>query len=292
MVCAVLAATAVALAQGCAQSGPPSLYKPELARPLTQTERWQLDFDLANEASMKEHNSRRFDAPGSFDKRAQWFEATAQWYKAADLLQQIIDFRKSAMRNNEQAFNQIVELGKQGDIGAACLAAMFYRHHQKEVTARWKYSFEQVAREALKYKDSGNAVCFGLEGSLYLSGELGYPRDQRLAKPDMLRSALAGSFGNQNFMAITHHFESQRFEPKHVALKLCWLDIASQQSPAAFFEDTCRSYRLGIAFDRGLKEVPMPTHIQELARQWCSPDRIVTAQTCADLEQQLDIEEK
>lgn len=139
LVCTVLAATAVAVAQGFAQSGPLSLYKPELKRDLTQKERWQLDFELAYEASMKEHNRYRFDAPGSFDKRAQWFEAAAQWYKAADLLQQIIDFRKSAMRNNEQAFSQLVELGKQGDVGAACLAAMFYRYHQKEVTARWKY---------------------------------------------------------------------------------------------------------------------------------------------------------
>jgi hypothetical protein len=290
-VCVVFA-TAFAIAQGIQQSGPPSLYKPELARPLGQSERWQLDFELANEASMKDHNSYRFDAPGSFDKRARWVEATAQWYMTADLLQQMIDFRKSAMRNNEHAFNQLFELGKQGDVGAACTAARFYRYHRKEVTARWKYSFEQVAREALKYKDSGNPVCFGLEGSLYLYGDLGYPSSRKQAKPDLLRSAVAGSFGDQVFLANMHHFEAQRFEPEHVALKLCWTRAASYQSPAAFFREACDGYRLGIAFDINGKEVAMPQHIQQLGRQWCTSERIVTAATCAALEQKLDSEEK
>lgn len=106
---------------------PPSLYKPELKRSLTQQERWKLDFELANEATMKNHNSRRFDAPGSLEKRARWFEETAQWYPIADLLRQLIDFRTSSMLNNEKAFNELVQLGRGGDAGAACIAAMFYR---------------------------------------------------------------------------------------------------------------------------------------------------------------------
>lgn len=149
-----------------------------------------------------------------------------------------------------------------------------------------------MAREALKYKDSGNAVCFWLEGLLYLYGDLGYPRNEKLAKPDMLRSAVAGFYSDQKFMMLRHHFESLRFEPEHVALNLCWQRVADQQSPEAFFRDSCEGYRLGIAFDMNPKEVPMPAHIQQLARQWCTPDRIVTAQTCAELEQQLDTEGK
>jgi hypothetical protein len=269
-------------------SMPPSLYKPELKRELTQQARWQLDFELANEASMREHNSRRFDAPGSFEKRARWFEETAQWYPLADLMQQMINFRKSAMVNNEKAFNELVERGKQGDVGATCMAWMFYRHFRKEVTAKWHYSYDDVARAALKLKDSGHPVCSGVEGPLYLSGELGYPQDRSLAKPYMIGRAVTGFTGSQEYMANSHLFGSLNFEPKDVALQLCWERIADQTSPVIQFGTTCDAYRHGIAVDKNFQKVALPAHIQRLARDWCEPSRIVTAQTCADLELQTD----
>ena len=51
----------------------PALYQPALARKLTQEERWKLDFDMVNEITMRDHNNYRFDAPGSFEKRAMVF---------------------------------------------------------------------------------------------------------------------------------------------------------------------------------------------------------------------------
>ena len=194
---------------------PPSLYRPALKRDLTQEQRWKLDFELANEASMKEHNSRRFEAPGSFEKRALWFEATAQWYPIADLMQQMIDFRKSTMRNNEKAFNKLVEMGKQGDVGATCMAWMFYKHFKKEDTAKWHYSYDDAARAALKLKDSGHPVCCGVEGALYLDGDLGYPQNRFLGRSYLLRRAVAGFYGNQKqslpIATASFNFASHQF---------------------------------------------------------------------------------
>lgn len=267
---------------------PSSLYKPELKRNLTQEERWKLDFELANEATMKNHNSRRFDAPGSFEKRARWFEETAQWYLIADLLRQIIDFRTSRMINNEKAFNELVQLGRQGDAGAACMAALFYRHFDKADTAKWRNSLEYVVSEALKVNNSGHPVCMGREGALFLYGEMGYPVDRNLAKPHLLKSALAGFYGAQEYIRNTHFLGARRFQPNEVALYLCWARVADQISPMAQFASECDSYRMGTAFDENQRSVTLPPNIQQLAREWCEPSRIVTAQTCADLEQKAE----
>lgn len=269
-------------------SMPPSLYKPELKRELTQQERWQLDFEMANEAFMKEHNSRRFDAPGSFEKRARWFEETAQWYPLADLMQQMINFRKSAMVNNEKAFNELVDRGKKGDVGATCMAWMFYRHFRKEVTAKWHYSYDDVARAALKLKDSGHPVCSGVEGPLYLSGELGYPQDRSLAKPYMIRSAVTGFFGAQMYILGGHQAGTLRFDPQEFELDLCWTKVADAHSPVAGFASTCELYKGGVGLNEQLSSVPLPQPLQKMAREWCEPNRIVTAQTCADLELQTE----
>ncbi len=267
---------------------PLSLYKPALQRSMTEQERWKLDFDLANEASMREHNSRRFDVPGSFEKRARWFEETAQWYPIADLMQQMIDFRKSAMVNNERAFNKLVELGERGDVGATCVAWMFYQHFNKEDTAKWRHKYEHVARAALKLKDSGHPVCTGIEGELYVRGSLGYPQDRSLAKPHMIANAVAGFSGSQEYMANTHLFESKLFQQNDVALNLCWRRVADMSSPVVQFDAICRAYRNGYDFDRNLKEIAVPAHIQKIASEWCEPTRTVTAQTCADLELQTE----
>ena len=271
---------------------PLSLYMPQLKRELTQQERWQLDFELANEASMREHNSRRFDAPGSFEKRARWFEETAQWYPLADLLQQLINFRKSAMVNNEKAFNELVERGKQGDVGATCIAWMFYKHFKKEDTAKWHYSYDDVARAALKLKDSGHPVCSGVEGALYLDGNLGYPQDRNLAKPYLLKSAVSGFYGDQMYLLGGHQAGTLRFDPKEFELDLCWRKVTDAQAPLPGFRSTCTDYNAGVGLDEQLKFVPLPVALQQLAREWCEPSRIVTAQTCADLEQQYQSERK
>lgn len=264
------------------------LFKPDLRRELTQAERQKLDFDLANEASMREHNSYRFDAPGSFEKRARWFEETAQWYPIADLMQQIIDFRKSTMRNNEVAFNQLVALGQGGDAGAACLAWMFYRHHKREVTANWKYSFEKVTVQAMKFQKSGHPVCLGIEASLFISGDLGYSKSATRAKAGMLQRAVAGFFGAQHYMSIIHLEGRERFMENDVALYLCWQRVAYAQSPIYSFPNTCEVYEQGVARNHQGEWVPAPLEIKDAARQWCDANRTVTAQTCADLEQKYE----
>jgi len=290
-VVAVLAAGSV-LVWAVNEPFPPSLYRPDLKREMTQEQRWKLDFELANEASMKEHNSRRFDAPGSFEKRAQWFEATARWYPIADLMQQMIDFRKSIMRNNEKAFNKLVELGKRGDVGATCMAWMFYKHFDKEVTAKWRYSYEQVARDALKVRDSGHPVCSEIEGSLHLDGDLGYETSKTKARPYMIRRGMAGFYGDQMYLAASHQAGTLRFEPHEFELDLCWTKVADAQSPVAGFASTCEFHKDGVGMNEQLKPVPLPQSLQKIVREWCEPSRIVTAQTCADLEQQYENEKK
>ena len=198
----------------------------------------------------------------------------------------MIDFRKSTMRNNEKAFNKLVEMGKQGDVGATCMAWMFYKHFKKEDTVKWHYSYDDAARAALKLKDSGHPVCSGVEGLLYLDGNLGYPQDLDLGRFYMVKRAVTGFYGSQKYMANSHFVQLSNFEPKNVALNLCWEKVADVHSTLSGFESTCNSYRLGNIFDRNSKEISVPTHIQQLAQQWCEPSRIVTAQTCADLEQQ------
>src|SRR5574340_581173 len=88
---------------GCADAMEhvPSLYQPALERNLSREERWHFDTELLNEISMKSHNSRRFNVPEPFEKRAQWAESVARWYRTADLVQQLVDFRRSRMRDNE-----------------------------------------------------------------------------------------------------------------------------------------------------------------------------------------------
>ena len=277
----------VAMAQMLAPRSP-SLYQAALARSLTQEERWRLDFDMVNEITMRDHNNYRFDAPGSFEKRAKWFEETAQWYPLADLMQQIIDFRKSTMRDNEKAFNQLVEMGQRGDIGAACIAALLYRNHRREVTDPWKYGFETVTREALKHEDSGHTVCLGTRGGLYMGGELGYPKDINLAKPYMMRSAVAGFYAYQSYMARRNIEGELRFNPNDFERALCWNRVSYTQAGNNSFPHTCESYLRGTATNENLKSAPLPAPLIEMSRQWCDSKRIVTAQTCADLEQKLD----
>ena len=286
-VAAVLSAGGV-LVWAIDQPMPPSLYKPELKRDLTQEQRWALDVEIANEASMKNHNSRRFDAPGSFEKRARWFESTAQWYQIADLMQQMIDFRKSTMRDNEKAFNELVELGKMGDVGATCIAWFFYRHFDKAATVKWKYTYEDMAKATLKFKDSGHPICGYVEGALYSDGHLGYEKNAEKAKPFMIRLALNDFFPVREDLKRAHLFEALRFIPRDVALNLCWHRVADQVSPYALFGGECESYRSGFIFDENIKRIPVPPEIQKIASEWCEPNRIVTAQTCADLENKTE----
>lgn len=266
---------------------PPSLYRPELKREMTQEERWKLDFELANEVSM-EFNTRRFDAPDAFEKRARWAEREAVSYQIADLVQQIFDIRKVKARGNEAAFNQLVELGKQGDPGASCMADWMYQQHTLEMTARWKYSREEVTRQALKAKAAtGHPVCAGMEARFYLHGEMGYPKDRAKAKPFFIEGAVAGFWGDQRYLANSHLIKGQVIESKEAELQLCWSRVADRFSPASHFFEVCDMFSRGPAFNQDLKPVGVPQHIKELARKWCEPTQEqwkVTAQDCANLE--------
>lgn len=121
-----------------------SRYDPAKALPLTQAQRWQLDFDLVNEADMREINSRRFDVPNPYEKRARWFEEMAQGYELADLINQLFDFRTSATLNDEAVFTKLYALGRAGNEAAACMAEHFHRSLSREITARWKVSNEDI----------------------------------------------------------------------------------------------------------------------------------------------------
>lgn len=267
--------------------GATSLFRAAAARDLAREERWRLDVQLMDEVGMKIHNNRRFDVPEPFEKRARWVESVAQWYRPADLVQQLVDFRKSVMRDNEPAFRQLVELGLAGDISAKCLAAGLYRHHERTVTDSWKYSFAFVANEAMKARDSGHPVCAAVEASLYLTGEAGYPRDPGRAKPGLVQSALAGMYGSQEFLAGMHLDGSLRQVPADLVLNLCWQRVADVQASVGSLGSTCELYRMGMAPDQDGKAVAPSPEIQRLATQWCEPNRNVTAQTCADLERAL-----
>lgn len=275
------------LSRGSEASFPPSLYRSEMKRELPQKERWQLDFELANELSMHV-NSRRFDAPGSFEKRAKWVEEMATWYPIADLLQQILDIRRFKTWNNEFAYNQLVDMGKRGDVAARCLAWMFYRYHAADITRKWKYSYEDVARLAIEVKDSGHPACAGMEGGFYMHGLMGYPEDRKKAKPYFIDSAITGFYGSQYYLAITHLIKGPAISPKEAELQLCWRRVASTQSPAAHFNETCAAYRRGAVFGVDGKEYAVTEDIKELANKWCTEDQHmkVTAQSCANLERQ------
>jgi hypothetical protein len=261
----------------------PSLYQPELQRHLSRAERWRLDTELFNEISMKDHNSRRFEIPEPFEKRALWVESMARWYLTADLIQQLVDFRRSRMRDNETAFQQLVDFGEKGDIGAKCLSAAIYRHFPVEVRRRWKYTFEQLAAEAVKARSSGHAICVAVEAELLLQG------DRAKAKSLLIESAVAGLYGYQKLLSRMHLDGSTRFRTRDVALKLCWQRVAFEQSAVAGFDNTCEVYRLGIASDAEGKEVPLPAATQKLAAEWCAPAKKVIADDCARMERDFDI---
>lgn len=138
---------------------PPSLYKPELQREMTQEQRWQLDAELANAISMR-FSAYRLDVTDDLEPRALWLEQQAVSYRLADLIQQILDLRAGNAHGNEAAFNQLVDLGRQGDAGASCIAALLYQYHPRDDTRRWKYSREEAAWLAQKAKAaSEHPVC-------------------------------------------------------------------------------------------------------------------------------------
>jgi hypothetical protein len=283
---AALAASSV-LVWALSEPVPPSLYRPELKREMTQEQRWALDFELANETSMQ-FNTRRFDVPDPFEKRARWVEQEAVTYQIADLIQQILDIRIGKPRGNEAAFNQLVELGKQGDAGASCMADWLYQQHTLEMTARWKHGREEVTRQALQAKAAtGHPVCAGMEARFYLHGEMGYPKDRAKAKPFLIEGAVAGFWGDQSLLSATHLIKDQVIDPKEVELQLCWKRVADQFSPASGFYEACGMYQSGPAFNQDIKPVEVPQQIKELARKWCKPTQEqwkVTAQDCANLE--------
>ena len=107
-----------------------------------------------------------------------------------------MDIRSGKSRNNEAAFNQLVELGRLGDVGASCMANFLYQYHLPSDTTHWKYSREYVTHQAIKAKASSrHPVCAGMESRFYLRGEMGYPKDPEKAKPFVIEGAVAGFFG-------------------------------------------------------------------------------------------------
>jgi hypothetical protein len=259
---------------------PPSLYKPELKRNMTQEERWKLDFDLANEITAQV-NSRRFNVPDAFEKRAQWVEQEAVTYQIADLIQQIL---------NDGAFNQLVALGETGDVSASCMANLLYNYHRREDITRWKHSPDDVARMALKAKAaSGHPVCAGMESRFYLRGEMGYPMDRAKAKPYVIEGAVAGFWADQAYLKGTNLIDGQTIDPKKVERLLCWTTVADRFSPASNKYASCYMFSHGPAFNLDSKPVLVPQQIKDLARKWCEPESEsskVTAQDCANLERQ------
>jgi hypothetical protein len=269
-----------------------SLYQPSLKRELSKEQRWQLDFEIANESTMREHNSRRFTVPGSFEKRALWFEETAQWYQIADLMRQVINFRTSTLMHDEAIFKQLFELGKSGDIGASCMAAMFYRPHQKEITDRWKLSYETVMREGLKHKDSGHPVCAGIESGLYRRGELGYEKNISKANAALLEQAKMGFYEAQVDMYILAHSTGElALDKRHFEAYLCWKNLAFLQAP--IFEPECSTYEQGeLYYGRTLenpaRRIPIPSDLVPIAKSWCEKNKPpTTLATCLNLENQI-----
>lgn len=280
-------ATGSVLVSAFNQSEPSSLYRPELKREMTREQRWTLDFEMANELT-SQVGSRRFSGPDGIHKRTQWFQKEAMTYQIADLTQQIMDVTYSKARNNENAFNQLVELGQQGDESASCMANQLYQFHRKEDTTHWKYSRDEVTRLALKAKASSrHPVCAGMESRFYLLGDMGYPKDFDRAKPFAIEGAVAGFFGFQGYLAATHLIKGEVIDPKEVELQLCWKRVADQFSPASGFYEACGMYQSGPAFNQDVKPVEVPQHIKELANKWCKPTQEqwkVAAQDCASLE--------
>lgn len=270
---------------------PPSLYKPELKREFTQAQRWQLDMELANELGSRV-NSHRFNGPEGIDKRARWVEQEAVTYQIADLLQQIMNATFRSPIYNEPAFNQLVELGKQGDASASCFANLFYNHHEDDKIKRWKYSRLEVAQLAMKAKAaSGHPLCAGIESRFYMTGEHGYPKDRAKAKPYIIEKAVAGFYGWQEYLAGTHGTSNHEIDPKEVALELCWMRAGNTFSPMADYDTRCYGYLHGSTPIVNIKNdqvevtrVVVSEAIQVIARQWCEPTRVVTAQECANLE--------
>jgi hypothetical protein len=250
----------------------PSRYDPAKSFTLTKEQRWQLDFELVNEADMREINSRSFEVPNAYEQRARWFEKMAQGYILADLINQLFEFRSSSTTHNEVAFAQLYELGRDGNEAAACMAERFHRRFQKEITSHWSVTYDQVALSAVPYINSQHPVCSELER----------------AKRAFLKPAVAGFFINQSGMQGRLVDGKNRMDPKSVAAYLCWARVADRSSVHSGFSNFCESYRLGIASDIDGHPIRVPSSIQTLARQWCEPNRSVTPQDCAQIESQLN----
>jgi len=243
---------------------------------------------MMNQIGMKHHNSRRFDVPEPYEKRAQWFESLARWDPTADLLQQLIDFRRSAMRDNEAAYMRLVERGRQGDIGSTCLAAAIYQHFEPKVTEKWRLRFDDVAKAAMDVSEKGHPVCAGVEATLYLHGSGGVSRDPVKSKAASIKAALSGMYGHQMALALMHLNGAIEFSPPDVTLYMCWSKVADRHSTLSGFTDKCESYRHGIASNSKGEPAELPESTQKLAAQWCAPQMRVEPTDCARLEHEFE----
>lgn len=274
----------------------PSRLNPEWSKTkmseITRVQRWQIDNDLVDEAYMREYNNVRFPGPNSWDQRAAWVAELAQWYPVADAVNQIVDFTRSVMYGNEGAMRRLYDMGQAGDISAACIVATLYNHHRKEVTAQWKLTYEQVAKAALAFKDSGHLLCAGVEGEQYFRGTLGYPKDLEKAKKIFIMQAAAGSAANQEFMFRQHSDGAHKFEPRAVMLELCWHRVLTQKSLITRTIDLCGQYREGTRVDWQGTVTLVPARLREHALQWCEPSKNVTGAVCVQLESEPESKPK
>jgi hypothetical protein len=262
---------------------PEALYKEENKRTMTQAVQWQLDFELANEY-LQYSNNRRFL---HLVDRWAWFDEIAKGYEIADLVRQTINTRPSSNDSYEPAFTRLVELGKAGNISARCFAWMIHGHLDKRKTKSWKYSYEDAARLALESKDSGHPICKGIEGSLYLYGQLGYPQSKEKAKPFIIESALIGFYGDLKYLAGANSPIEGKNDSKKMALELCWLRQANRQSHTAYFDTACSVYLEGRAMNSKMEYFNLSEEVKATAQDWCQtsgPKVNTTAQDCAELE--------
>jgi hypothetical protein len=274
----------LALSVSASSKGARELYRPELGKELTQEQRWSTDVELANEIQIMDMNSRRFLDGNPFEQRARWVENLATSYKVADLVQQLVDFRRSTMRPNERAFMELVQRARTGDIGATCLAPVLYSRFPKKVVQSWPITYSRLVGDAMNAKDSGHPVCANVAASVYLLGTAGYPKDAQRAKQWIVASAVAGSYRYRMRLANSHLAGAAALDKSEVALRLCWLRVADQIAPHAAFRYACEMYRDGRTIGPDLRTVDVGPDVQEVAHAWCQPSRSVTAQVCADLE--------
>ncbi|WP_234266824.1 hypothetical protein [Hydrogenophaga sp. NFH-34] len=148
------------------------------AKSLSTQRRAELERELFSELWMWNTQSRRYQEPGSLEKRRQrWLEMASEGYELAYLTLQVLEPGEPAPSHNPlPIFKRLEELAEQGDAGAMCL----YGGIAFQLPI-WAVDWTPQKKKAREWMEKGAQLrhpqCLIALGGRLTAGTDGYPKE-------------------------------------------------------------------------------------------------------------------